>query len=282
MMKRILASCGFLLPLGLLGGCGNVLPPAPAHLFYLPLEIEGRPTDPAFIDTGGEFEVLLKDAHGLAIRDEIDILAFTGTERVPLTEPFSYRVGDIELQTQGAIVGLSACVCNGVGLAFLKKSNRVLHFDFPAKTASLVDSVPVEAAVVPLSRPTGRLATFQGIFAEVEVTGPDGVSVLHGLLDSGATRTVLRSGLVGAGDAVNADQMEITIGSDYLGTARLTAALFDTEGLPDLIIGTDLMGAWADHWYMNFDDASGVMWVSWSGADSSGGGSVANGVRTSD
>jgi len=37
--------------------------------------------------------------------------------------------------------------------------------------------------------------------------------------------------------------------------------LFDTAGLPDLIIGTDIMGAWSDRWYFTFAPRGGHVTV---------------------
>jgi hypothetical protein len=44
-------------------GCGGVFAPAP--LFTTPLSIEGEDVGPAIIDTGGDYEVILRETFGL-------------------------------------------------------------------------------------------------------------------------------------------------------------------------------------------------------------------------
>jgi len=244
------------------GGCGSALAPAPAQrLFYLPLVVNGVDLGSAFIDTGGEFEVLLEDPLDLEYRAEVDILAFAGREKVSVTEPFIYSVGDLTLYSEGAIVGIAACKCNGIGLGFLHKVDRVLALNFHTREATLLPDAPTSALQIPVSTPDGRLGLFQGVFIDVQVGSGDSARLVHGLLDTGATHTVMRRGIAGGGTLLQPDLEQVTLENIYLGKARFTVGLFDTEGLPDLIIGTDLMGAWAKQWYMSFDGASRSLWV---------------------
>ena len=83
-----------------LSGCGAsidaflpALRTTPAPLFEVPLVVEGIDVGPAIVDTGGGYEVMLKDPFGLDVVDLIDVLAFGGREEVGLTGPFSYEVG---------------------------------------------------------------------------------------------------------------------------------------------------------------------------------------------
>lgn len=255
---RMKALIGLLL---LAGGCGTVVAPPRPALFYVPLSVEDRSVDPAFLDTGGEFEVLLKEPYGLPIQGEISVLAYTGRERVLVTGPFSYSVGDTRFQSDGAIIGLSVCDCNGVGLGFLRKAGALLSLDFTSRTVNLVTDRPIEASYIPSSRPIGPLSGFGGLFLEVEVSSETAATRLHALLDTGATRTVIRRDVAAVLRPVTSENVSLRIGNPYLGTAEVVAGLFYTPGLPDLIIGIDLMGAWSDRWYMDFGGDEPSAWV---------------------
>ncbi len=77
-------------------GCADVLPPAQAPLFLVPLSIEGQSVGNAIIDTGGVYEVLLRDEFHLTVVGDVEVLVFGGRESVRLTEGFSYAVGGID------------------------------------------------------------------------------------------------------------------------------------------------------------------------------------------
>jgi len=236
----------------LLAGCGDVIAPPQAPLFYLPMEVRGEPIGTGFVDTGGEFEVLLRQPFGLEIVDEIDVLVFGGRERVRVTEPFVCTVDTVTTMTGGAIIGLSASDCNGVGFRFFHMTGKVLGLDFSTGEASLLDAMPPGGVVVQFSSPPPFLPGFDSSFVDVEVNGPGATAFLTGLFDTGATTTVLRRGLVGSGRAVGPDRLDITVGHPSLGVVAINVGLFDTDGLPDIIMGTDLMGTLAKRWYFDF------------------------------
>ncbi len=242
-------------------GCDAVLERPQPRLFYFPLSIGDRDIGPAFLDTGGEFEVLLSEPFGLPIQGELEVLAFGGREHVSITGPFDYTVAGLTMRGTGAIVGLSACVCNGVGLGFLQKAKKVVHLDFTTGDAVLTDEVPADTFGLSSARPEGLLRDFSGSFIEVEVSDGDRTAVLHALLDTGSTRTVMRAGIVPPQPSRGADLVVVTIGHPVLGVARVYASTYDTEGLPDMIIGTDLMGAWADTWCFDYRDDARTVWV---------------------
>jgi len=236
----------------LVAGCGDAVAPQTTGLFYVPMEVRGEPIGQGFIDTGGEFEVLLSRDFGLELVGEVEILAFGGRERVALTEPFVYAAGGVRARSSGAIVGLSTCECNGVGYRFFRDTGAVLRLDFVARQATMVGSVPRGGLEVPFVPPPVTLPGFESSFIAVRVAGPEGEMDITGLLDTGATTTVLRRGVVGSGSGLNPNQLAITIAHDSLGVVAATVRLFDTEGLPDLIIGNDVMGAVANEWYFDF------------------------------
>jgi len=242
-----------LLAAGFAGGCGNAIaPPQQQKAFYLPMSVQGRAIQDGLVDTGGEFEVLLKQPFGLSVVSDVEVLAFSGKERVQVTEPFVYTVSDFTLLSDGAIVGLSTCDCNGVGVRFFQKTKQFLKLDFPSGKAQLLETIPDGGIALPFVSPPVQLSTFEGVFMNVEVNA-DGVSTfVKALVDSGATITVLRRGLVGTNSVLLPDNLDVTVTHPNLGTVAISVGLFDTEGLPDLIVGTDLMAVWGDQWYLHF------------------------------
>lgn len=235
-----------------LAGCGVPLAAPPDRLFYLSLEVNGNKVAPAFIDTGGEFEVLLSDHHDLEVIGELNVLAFGGQERVLLTEGFPYRVGDIELQSDGAIVGLSVCKCNGLGLSFIQKADRIIHLNFDTGEAELVDELPAGALSLDFADPPARLATFRGAFMDMEVTANGTTRLVKAVLDTGATRTVMSRSLFGGGSALSPNMLPIRISHVRLGEIGLNAGIFENDALPDMILGTDVMEVWGPEWYLDF------------------------------
>ena len=67
-----------------------------------------------------------------------------------------------------------------------------------------------------------------------------------------------RSLLIGAGTQ-GVDRVDLTIIHPQLGLVTASAQLFDTAGLPDLILGTDVMRDWADRWFFRFDEEGGAV-----------------------
>lgn len=245
-------------------GCGGsfTLPKSPAPLFFLPMEIEGRSIGHGFVDTGGEFEVLLSHPFGLAIVDEIDVLAFGGSERVRVTEPFVYQAGGVEIVSDGAIVGLSACDCNGVGFRFLQKAGKTLRLDFDAGAAELVDFVPPDAVTLEFAEPPSQLSGFRSSFIDMTVARGGRAAVVTALLDTGAATTVLQRGVMGSSsESLTRSRLDVTVAHPSLGVVAASPALFATDGLPDLIIGTDIMGVLGGEWYFTYTSGGGTVAV---------------------
>lgn len=240
--------------------CGTNLSPV-QDLFHLPLAVEGQPVGEAFIDTGGGYEVLLEEPFGLEIVGEVQVLAFGGVERVRLTESFSYSVGGFHTVARGALVGLSVCQCNGIGYQFFRRTGLVLRLDFPARAAALVLDVPSGGEVVPYDSPPASLPDFRSSFIEVEVASGGRTQRLAALLDTGARVTVLRREYGGTGSIVETNRRRAVLTHDVLGPISVDVALFDTEGLPDLIVGMDVMRRWADEWYFDFSPGGGSITI---------------------
>ena len=268
---------------GSVGGCGNVVQEAPAPLFGVPLTINGEPVGPAIIDTGGAYEILLRERFGLSSIGRAEVLAFGGVEVLDVAEGFHYCAGGWEASVDAAIVGLSACDCNGLGFFFFRKTGAVLAIDFENLQSVFLDDLPEfggtvsgglddSLIVIPFAAPPPSLPEFDSAFIEVEVAFASEVGdaspnssesiTLLGLLDTGATATVMRRGLLDAPTIdipFDRDRMSVTIHHEQLGTLAAEVGLFDTEGLPDLILGTDAMRAWADQWYFKFDEVGGTV-----------------------
>ncbi len=242
-------------------GCGDVLAPPAAPLFAVPLEVEGRPIGDAFVDTGGGYELMLKEAFGLELVDVIDVLAYRGLEEVYVTEGFSYSVGGHDTFARFALVGLSICDCNAVGYHFFRETGVVLGLDFSTRQTSFNADIPPGATTIPFHPPPAGLADFESAFIEVTVTAGGESRRLLGVLDTGATITVILRDLFPPTGAVDPNRREVTIAHPALGTVQATLSVFDTPGLPDLILGTDVMQTWANRWYFDFSAGGGVVGV---------------------
>ncbi len=253
----------FLLWAPVLTSCGWLPLPSPAPLLYVPFSVEGVPQEPAFIDTGGDFEVLLKENLHLAIIGEAPVLAFNGIELLSITEGFAYEAGGIRGTAPYAIVGLSACQCNGLGVHFLRKSGKVLRIDFSSNSATFVPELPDGGVYIPFDPPPARLSEFRSSFVTVglglgrEPPPRESALPVRALLDTGARATVIRRDVVEELGSPLPDFVEVTIGLDGLGTLLATVSLFDGAELPDLILGTDAMRAWGSEWHFSFGSLGG-------------------------
>jgi len=243
------------------GGCGAVLPPSPAPQFTAPLLVEGASVGIAVIDTGGGYEILLRDPFGLSLVDTVEVLAFGGKELVAVTESFRYSVADIEETADFALVGLSVCDCNGVGFRFFRKTGTVLALDFAAGRADFASAIPDGGVSFAFEPPPPELAGFDSAFIEVEVQLGERSQTVLGLLDTGTNSSVMRRELFGAGASAAGDRLDLRIARGELGTVAAQVSLFDTTGLPDLIIGTDIMRAWSDRWFFTFAPRGGHVTV---------------------
>jgi len=239
------------------GGCGAVLPPSPAPLFTAPLTVEGISVGNAVIDTGGGYEILLSEPFGLSLVDTVEVLAFGGKELVAVTEPFTYTVGGAESTADFALVGLSVCDCNGVGFRFFRKTGTVLALDFKAGRADFTNGAQEGGVSLVFQPPPSELVDFDSAFIEVEVQFGERSQTVLGLLDTGTNASVLRRDLFGDDASTAGDRLDIRISRGDLGIVAAQVSLFDTPGLPDIIIGTDIMRAWSDRWFFTFAPRGG-------------------------
>lgn len=260
-MTRRANLCGACLCTAFLAGCADLAAPAPPPLFSVPLAIEGEPIGVGVIDTGGGFELMLREPFGLKVVDSTEVLAFGGTESVDVTEGFDYTAGGWQTHAEAAIVGVSVCECNGLGYHFFRKTGAVLALDFENLQASFHGVVPADGVNIRFAPPPPQLHDFLSSFVEVEVAADGERQTVPGLLDSGSTSTVMRRGLAGTPSDPTTDRLNITVREAHLGTVAVQVRLFDTPGLPDIILGTDVMGVWSDRWYFSFSPEGGTVTV---------------------
>jgi len=251
------------LVLGGVVGCDAVVFERRAPLFYTALTVDGESVGDAIVDTGGGYEIILRESFGLKLTDTVEVLAFGGKEFVAVTEPFAYQVADFDGQADFALVGLSTCQCNGVGFHFLRRHDMRLRLDYSTMHADFVSDAPTDEGgiTIPFVRPPPELFDFDTAFVEVVVdSGGESRSVLA-LLDTGSNGTAVRKGLFAVDPTVPTERQDLRLTRDEMGTVAVRAVLFDTPGLPDLIIGTDVMGAWSDRWEFSFASIGGEVTV---------------------
>jgi hypothetical protein len=249
-----------------LSGCGG-FPAPPAPLFSVPLEVEDTEVAPAILDTGGDYEILLQDPFGLAVVGQIEVLAFGGRELVEMTEGFTYSAGGFETTAPFALVGLSVCDCNGLGFRFFQKTGVVLGLDFPNRRASFLAKAPTEGLLIPFGMPPAHLYGFRTSFILVRIglgldVPPEGAALpVVALLDTGSNITAVQRSLFGLRVKPGQDRIDMTIDHSELGTLAANVEVFETRGLPDLILGTDAMRAWASDWVFSFTAEGGAVTV---------------------
>lgn len=244
---------------GLCGGCGETVTFTSAPLLTTPFSINGEPGGNAIIDTGGAYELMLRDSFGLEVMETVEVLAFGGRETVGLVNGFEYEVGGLSATADVALVGLSTCDCNGVGFFFLRKTGALLHLDFADLRAEFGVDAPLGGVELPFEPPPDDLANFDSAFIPVTVSA-NGTSVdVVALLDTGTNGSVLRRGLIGEPDPLSPNRLNVQVTHPSLGTVALRATLFDTEGLPDMILGTDVMQVWSSDWYFHFAPQGGTV-----------------------
>lgn len=266
-------------------GCGDVLNLSPAIRFTLPLSINGRAVGAAIIDTGGDYELMLADDHGLPVIDETEVLIFGGRETVRVVGGFDYTVGGVRAIAQSAIVGVPICQCNGLGFSFFRKTGMTLRLDFASGAADFLTAPPDDGLVIPFDPPPGHLPAFDSAFVRVvvfpegqpcdpaaEVSGEvdpvlntlraststrrEGTACLArrlaAIVDSGAAETLIRRGLVDESRADWIGRVPLVIQHGQLGTVHVSARLYDNPGLPDMIVGTNVMRAWSTQWHFTY------------------------------
>lgn len=245
---------------GLVGGCGDLFGGF-TPLLTAPLVVNGEPVDPAIVDTGGGYELMLRERFGLDIVDTIEVLAFGGRELVGLAQGFPYEVGGVGATADVALVGISACDCNGVGFFFFRKTGVTLEMDFSRRSVTFVTETPTGGVALPFEPPPPWMQNFDSAFITVEVTTDGASREVLGLLDTGTNSTVLRRDLIGGANRLFPNRLSVTLRHEALGVVEARVTLFDTPGLPDLIIGVDVMRAWADRWYFRFHPRGGTVTV---------------------
>ncbi len=248
-------------PAVLAAACGDILPPPPAPLFAIPLEIEGRPVGDAIIDTGGGFEILLRSDFGLNVVDSVDVLVFGGRESVAFTESFSYTAGGFHGFAEGAIVGISSCDCNGVGIVFFRKTGMVAAIAFSEPSAALTTLPPRGGIALPFRSPPANREGVISSFIDVKIDLGTATQTVRALLDTGAAETLLKRDLFTAAPDPIFGRVRLEITHDRLGTVSVSAALFDNDDLPDVILGIDMMRAWGDRWYFHYTPDGGNVTV---------------------
>jgi len=250
-----------LTPLAVLS-CVPVLPPRPALLPTLPLYIEGQAVGDAILDTGGGYELILKDSFGLEPFEEVDVLAFGGLETVELTRGFRYQVGGIEQTANVALIGVSTCNCNGVGFHFFRKAQAVLAISFDDGAIQFVGAAPEDGIHLPFAAPPPSLPNFDSAFLVVDVESAGREQKLLALLDTGTNGTFLRRGLFASRSGpFLRDRLDARVTRPELGTVAVNVGLYDTAGLPDMIVGTDVMRAWGSRWYFTYHARGGSVTV---------------------
>lgn len=214
------------------------------------------------MDTGGGYELLLRESFGLEIQEQVEVLAFGGVETVSVVSGFEYSIGGITRTAIGALVGISTCDCNGIGYRFLRNADLVLAIDFMRLQADLIPAAPSGRVELPFESPPDQLPSFDSSFITVEVRSGVRSLLLKGLLDTGTNSTFMRRGLFPPAEGtLLRDRLDVLIDRPELGTVAANVGTYTTEGLPDIILGTDVMRAWADRWYFTFEEQGGVITV---------------------
>ena len=245
----------------LLPGCGQEAPTGWPDYLKVNLDVAGQDVEPALIDTGGGYELLLREPYGLKLVGIGQIVAFTGTETVGVTEPFAYEAGGVSAVADFALVGSSICDCNGLGFEFFRRTGTILEVDFAAERVALHQSLSPEGITIPFAPQPAGLADFDGAFLKLEVTAGGQTRSVVGVLDTGAPNSVLREDAFPDARPGLTGRLTTDLMHTQLGTVRVNLPLFDNPELPELIVGLDVMRIWADVWYFRFDDEGGAFTV---------------------
>ncbi len=248
---------------GLVNGCGtDLFTPPNTPLFTTPITVNGRSAGDAIIDTGGGYDLMLKDRHGLSVIKTLDILIFDGITTAELTEPFNYTAGGFGTRAGTALVGVDLCNCNGVGYFFMRKTGTILGLDFARRSASFDSVIPANAVSIPFAPPPANMASFDTSFLDIVLSDKDGRTVtVTALIDTGAATTVMRRGLIGTPPSLLGGHVSVLITRGELGIVSASVGLFDTPGLPDLLIGLDVMRAWSNNWHFVYYPVGGMMYI---------------------
>ena len=242
-------------------GCGQGVLAGADDYLWLPLIVGGEDVGTALIDTGGDYELLLRETYGLKLVGTAEISVFTGTEVVGVTEAVAYQAGGVAGVADFALVGSSICDCNAVGHEFFRQTGTVLAVDFARDRVDLLTAAESGEATIAFASPPQELAGFDGALLPIRVRVGSVTHLLIGVLDTGALQTVVQRSALATPVSALASYARGTVEHDQLGAVELSLGLYDSPGLPDVIIGVDLMRRWADEWYFVFDEAGGQVTV---------------------
>ncbi|HEY3243326.1 MAG TPA: hypothetical protein VGM03_08245 [Phycisphaerae bacterium] len=235
-----------------LAGCNQTVAPRGPQ-FNLPLTIEGRSAGNALVDTGAEGELILADSYGLPVVGSVPIILFSGAMEAGLTAPFTYTVAGVQLRTSGAIVRDSNCACDALGTGFFRRAGTCVRLDYRDGSAALVDRIPDGGIEVPLAPSLNNSGPFTSAHIPVQINE---LTFADAILDTGANVTAVRALLMPPGSADTYLRLShYVLGALSVPQARVLT--YETEGLPDVIIGTDLMRAWGSVWYFSFSESGG-------------------------
>ena len=100
-----------------------------------------------------------------------------------------------------------------------------------------------------------------GAFIDVEVDLGGRTQTVRALLDTGAAETLLKRTTFDGTPVPLFGRTRLEVTHDRLGTVSVSAAIFDNDDLPDLILGIDMMRAWGNRWYFHYTPNGGIVTV---------------------
>jgi hypothetical protein len=228
-------------------GCGQQA----GTRFYLPLEVDGRPAGAALVDTGSEPPIILGSDFGLRSVDVAERCLVTGCDQVVVSEPFLFSIAGIPMGTKGAIIDPEAGSL--IGTSFFRLTQTVLKVDFVSGEAKVVRALPPGDSSIFFFPPDNHLRRPDAVWLEVEAKTDSESKRIWAIVDTGAPRTVVQD--LALGDVLR------EISHPDLGTVRLDVEPLGhgRDEFPAIIIGTDVMAAWGDVWYLGFGDGGGLI-----------------------
>ncbi len=242
----------------LASGCGSDIGASLPTLFAVPLSINGQPVGDAIVDTGGGFELLLREDFGLPMAGTVEVVVFGGPEHVNVAGPVDFIAGGIASTAKSALVAVSVCDCNGVGINFFRKESVTLTLDFSTPTVVFSDGSIAVGKSIPFEIPPQHLSSLATAFIQVDVKIGSRVKRVLALVDTGSTATLLQRSVLDDDEVSFGDTVRVKLSHADLGELETTVGLFVNPSLPDMIIGTDIMGDWGNRWHFTFTPADGI------------------------
>ena len=132
---------------------------------------------------------------------------------------------------------------------------------FSEPSAAFTTTTPPGGIDLPFRAAPTNLEGFDSSFIDVEIDLGATTQTVRALLDTGAAETLLKRKLVPGGSDLLFGRMRVEVTHDRLGTVSVSAALFDNDDLPDLILGIDMLRAWGDRWYFQYTPNGGIVTV---------------------